>query len=619
MYVVTFYSFKGGTGRSMALANVAADLLARNRRVLIVDFDLEAPGLDTFPIKLTRPVSKGIVEMINDYLDSDAESTPAVDEYIYPAHIAGVTSGSLWLMPAGCSDSSYDSRFRDIDWQDFYKNQGGFLFFEDLKAQWLQLLDPDYVLIDSRTGHTDIGGICTRQLPDCVVAMFVPNEQNLRGLVPVVHDIREEEKGPLQKGIDLHFVMGNVPDLDDEDEILSKSEILSKNMLGYEELAATIHHFNSLSMLEQRLMVVERPRSKIALEYKQLVSSIVRLNLEDRDGAIAVLDHAISDLRKSSDVESVNSLEEKLQNIRTLHSTDQQVLARLAKFRRGQRRAEDALDVYDQLLQLDGRDSESLVGRAEVFTILSKPDLALKDLIIFFSLSQVSAFSFVLASRLLLANDRTQISMILESPAIALLPVRAVLDLIHDLQRTYETSDVGLLFLRRWGAANRSADAQKAIAIDLSLCLIAVGHFEEAKQEIARGSGIEALDLPDSFNYTMAEWGLRGELPLSLFQIVVPKISGHEDTSDPNRLQCFSLAYWAVGNNELARKFLIEANEHFATAPRSLFSAWTYLIRSPKDFKADLDAMDSMYTTGQGIPAFIRDTANLFPFSSLLQ
>ena len=33
MYVVTFYSFKGGVGRSMALVNVAAELAARGRRV----------------------------------------------------------------------------------------------------------------------------------------------------------------------------------------------------------------------------------------------------------------------------------------------------------------------------------------------------------------------------------------------------------------------------------------------------------------------------------------------------------------------------------------------------------------------------------------------------------
>src|SRR6516162_7516215 len=46
--IYTFYSFKGGVGRSMALANVAELMYRRGLRVLIVDFDLEAPGLERF-------------------------------------------------------------------------------------------------------------------------------------------------------------------------------------------------------------------------------------------------------------------------------------------------------------------------------------------------------------------------------------------------------------------------------------------------------------------------------------------------------------------------------------------------------------------------------------------
>ena len=50
--LITFYSYKGGTGRSMALANVAC-LIAKkgaetSQRVLVVDWDLEAPGLHKF-------------------------------------------------------------------------------------------------------------------------------------------------------------------------------------------------------------------------------------------------------------------------------------------------------------------------------------------------------------------------------------------------------------------------------------------------------------------------------------------------------------------------------------------------------------------------------------------
>src|ERR1041384_149121 len=43
--VVTFYSFKGGVGRTFALGDVAVYLARWGYRVLCVDLDLEAPGL----------------------------------------------------------------------------------------------------------------------------------------------------------------------------------------------------------------------------------------------------------------------------------------------------------------------------------------------------------------------------------------------------------------------------------------------------------------------------------------------------------------------------------------------------------------------------------------------
>jgi MinD-like ATPase involved in chromosome partitioning or flagellar assembly len=46
--IYTFYSYKGGVGRSMALANIAERFHEKGLRVIIVDWDLEAPGLETF-------------------------------------------------------------------------------------------------------------------------------------------------------------------------------------------------------------------------------------------------------------------------------------------------------------------------------------------------------------------------------------------------------------------------------------------------------------------------------------------------------------------------------------------------------------------------------------------
>ena len=67
-YIFGFYSFKGGVGRSMALLNVAYALAGRGRHVLMLDLDLEAPGLSGFldRAKELEPLAKhDIVDLLN--------------------------------------------------------------------------------------------------------------------------------------------------------------------------------------------------------------------------------------------------------------------------------------------------------------------------------------------------------------------------------------------------------------------------------------------------------------------------------------------------------------------------------------------------------------------------
>ncbi len=87
--VVTFYSFKGGTGRTMALANVAWILASNGKKVLVVDWDLDSPGLHRYfhpfldPAKVAA--TQGIIELITDYAwDGDPGRGP----------VAGVGHGS---------------------------------------------------------------------------------------------------------------------------------------------------------------------------------------------------------------------------------------------------------------------------------------------------------------------------------------------------------------------------------------------------------------------------------------------------------------------------------------------------------------------------------------------
>ena len=197
--IVTFYSYKGGVGRSMAMANVADILAHRGARVLMIDFDLEAPGLEQYfevPQESAR-AHEGLIDLLSSFKEALAvgggrrDDFRDVERFVLPIYKKLPGGGSLDLMPAGKREGAdldrYATAVRSFDWQDFYFNWEGELFFEWLREE-LTATRYDLVLVDSRTGVTEMGGICSYQLADQIVMLCAANRQNVRGTRNVAED-----------------------------------------------------------------------------------------------------------------------------------------------------------------------------------------------------------------------------------------------------------------------------------------------------------------------------------------------------------------------------------------------------------------------------------------------
>ncbi|WP_051075586.1 tyrosine-protein kinase family protein [Saccharothrix espanaensis] len=175
--IVTFYSYKGGTGRTMALANIAVVLARAGHRVLAVDFDLEAPGLARYFEEITpEPPRTGLIDLL--LAESAEPGGPDWRDHVVPIE------RNLSLLAGGNQDRDYPARVLGFDWGEFFRAGGG-EFFERLRADWSA--EYDFVLVDSRTGITDTGGVCTITLPDIVVPVFTANHQSVDGVVDVMH------------------------------------------------------------------------------------------------------------------------------------------------------------------------------------------------------------------------------------------------------------------------------------------------------------------------------------------------------------------------------------------------------------------------------------------------
>ncbi|KOV84497.1 KGGVGR-motif variant AAA ATPase [Nocardia sp. NRRL S-836] len=175
--VITFYSYKGGVGRSFIMASIAVLLARWGYRVLTIDWDLEAPGLHHYfgPL-MPGPAEGGVIDLAHDFLAG--AQRPAA--HILKVDVEG--SGSLALLASGKMDRGYMGRMQAIDWEDLYA-RGFANFLETCRDIWTA--EHDFVLIDSRTGISDIAGICTAHLPDRLVVVFTANDQNLDEIVDI--------------------------------------------------------------------------------------------------------------------------------------------------------------------------------------------------------------------------------------------------------------------------------------------------------------------------------------------------------------------------------------------------------------------------------------------------
>lgn len=172
---VTFYSLRGGVGRSTALAHSARLLAGQGLRVPCVDLDLEAPGLASlFAVEDQVAPGGGAVQLLlrgeltGEPPDLEGELLQISDEL------------NLQLIPAGLPSADYARRLALLDPAAWYR--------EDVNPLRLLLKSiralprpPHVVLIDSRTGVSPLAAPLLFEVADLAIVAFYPHPQARRG------------------------------------------------------------------------------------------------------------------------------------------------------------------------------------------------------------------------------------------------------------------------------------------------------------------------------------------------------------------------------------------------------------------------------------------------------
>ena len=178
--IITYYSFKGGVGRTTALVSCAWQLSAAGKKVALIDLDLEAPGLGAL---LEVETDRGIVDFVVDYVATESRD-------LWGMHGPAMAFGpeyatNVEVFPCGNLEQAYLEKLARLD----FVGDIAFGSKESPAAKALRALlqavrqhvRPDYILIDSRAGLHDIAGLSLHGLAHVDVLVGRASEQAFRG------------------------------------------------------------------------------------------------------------------------------------------------------------------------------------------------------------------------------------------------------------------------------------------------------------------------------------------------------------------------------------------------------------------------------------------------------
>lgn len=221
MKTITFYSYKGGTGRSLALANAARYLARLEFKVVALDFDLEAPGLhykfSASPDGKALSVKAGVVDYLHSFI-VDGELPSSLKDFTVDVTVPGADKPLIQLIPAGRGPSKeYWSKLSRINWHDLFYSKGakGVQVFLDLKNRIADELNPDFLLVDSRTGITEMGGVATTLLADRVISLVLPSRENLEGARAVLRSLRRSRRESGAGDLEIMVALSRLPQMEE--------------------------------------------------------------------------------------------------------------------------------------------------------------------------------------------------------------------------------------------------------------------------------------------------------------------------------------------------------------------------------------------------------------------
>lgn len=179
---IVFFGLKGGVGRSTALCMTAWGLAQRGKKVLLIDFDLESPGLSGLVLPYNRGSDFGVVDWLLE--DAVGQGDAILSRMVSASPLAETTIGAIRVVAAmGFAESNYLAKlsraYADVPSSNGPKRMG--LRMRNMVEQLEIQEKPDVVLIDSRAGLHDLAAVSITGLADTALLFATGGNQTWSG------------------------------------------------------------------------------------------------------------------------------------------------------------------------------------------------------------------------------------------------------------------------------------------------------------------------------------------------------------------------------------------------------------------------------------------------------
>jgi cellulose biosynthesis protein BcsQ len=179
---VVFFGLKGGVGRSTALCMTAWGLARQGKRVLLLDFDLESPGLSGLLLPPEKVAEFGVVDWLIE--DAVGQSESVLPRMIAASPLSESTVGAIRVAAAiGQNETDYMAKLARA-YADVPSDHGP----QRLGPRLLRLVEaletqekPDVVLIDSRAGLHDLAAVAITSIADTALLFASDGAQSWSG------------------------------------------------------------------------------------------------------------------------------------------------------------------------------------------------------------------------------------------------------------------------------------------------------------------------------------------------------------------------------------------------------------------------------------------------------